>query len=280
MSRVSPAVRSRFRVKRLSDGRALINLGSSARVAPGWNNLDSSWLIRIGRHRRLSSALHHLRLINEARFARILRLDPDTVLWDLSKGIPFADRTFDGVYHSHVLEHIDREAAPTFLRECCRVLKPGGILRVVVPDLEAQARHYLDVVGRLPEDATLVEHTAAIEKMIDQLVLRTPRHRREQPPIVRWLENLLIADTARAGILHRWMYDRFSLEEALRQAGFEGIRRHTETTSGIADWRSFHLDSEPSGSAHKPGSLYVEGSRPAAPTSAPGSGTSTSLAAG
>lgn len=277
---MTAALRSRFRVKRLPDGRALINLGSSARVAPGWNNLDSSWLIRIGRHRRLSSVLHQLKLINEPRYTRMLQLDPDTVLWDLSKGIPFADQTFDGVYHCHVLEHIDRDAAPTFLRECCRVLKPGGVLRVVVPDLEAQARHYLDVVGRLPEGATLAEHMVAVERMLDQMVLRTPRYRREQPPIVRWLENILIADTARAGILHRWMYDRFSLAQALQQVGFEDIRKQTETTSCIADWRAFNLDTEPDGSPHKPGSLYVEGSRPAAPAAAPRSQASTSLAAG
>ena len=277
---MTAAWRSRFGVKRLPDGRALINLGSSARVAPGWNNLDSSWLIRIGRHRRLSSALHHLKLINEQRYARILQSDPDTVLWNLSKGIPFADQTFDGVYHCHVLEHIDREVAPTFLRECCRVLKPGGILRVTVPDLEAQARRYLDVVSRLPEGATLAQHTAAIEGMLDQMVLRTPRYRREQPPIVRWIENILIADTARAGILHRWMYDRFSLAQALLEAGFEDIRQQTETTSCIADWRMFNLDTEANGSSHKPGSLYVEGRRPSGPTSAPRSRYSTSLAAG
>ncbi len=253
---------SRFPVKRLPDGRALINLGSSARVAPGWNNLDFSWLIRLGRHRWLSALFHQLRLINEARYTRILQLDQDAVLWDLSKGIPFADQTFDGVYHCHVLEHIDREAAPTLLRECHRVLKPGGILRVVVPDLEGLARHYLDVVSRLPERATLTEHAFAVEEMIDQMVLRTPRYRREHPLIVRWLENILIGDTARAGILHRWMYDRFSLAQALREAGFEDIQQQTETTSRISDWRAFNLDTKPDGSPYKPGSLYMEGCRP------------------
>src|SRR5206468_6458028 len=62
---------------------------------------------------------------------------------NLRRGIPFPDDTFEVVYHSHVLEHFPREGAREFLRECLRVLKPGGILRVVVPDLEVLARTYL-----------------------------------------------------------------------------------------------------------------------------------------
>jgi SAM-dependent methyltransferase len=254
--------RSRFPVKRLPDGRACINLGSSTRVASGWNNVDFSWIIRFGRHRRLSSLLYKLGLIHEARYARILQMDPDAVLWDLSKGIPFADQTFDVVYHCHLLEHIDREAAPGFLCECYRVLRPGGILRVVVPDLERLVRNFVDVMDRLPDRADMVEYTSAIEKVFDQMVLRTPEFRKEQKPIVRLLENVLIGDTARAGILHRWMYDRFSLEQLLREVGFEDVQLRTATTSQIAGWPSFNLDTEPDGSTYKPGSLYMEGRRP------------------
>ena len=62
---------------------------------------------------------------------------------DLSKGIPFPDASFDVVYHSHLLEHFSQAAGKTFLQECYRVLRPQGILRVVVPDLEQIARTYL-----------------------------------------------------------------------------------------------------------------------------------------
>ena len=51
---------------------------------------------------------------------------------DLSKGIPFDDNSVDVVYHSHLLEHIDRKNVPTFLKEIRRVLKPRGIHRIVV----------------------------------------------------------------------------------------------------------------------------------------------------
>ena len=55
---------------------------------------------------------------------------------DISKGLPFDDGQFDAVYHSHVLEHLDPAAGRALLAECLRVLKPGGVVRIVVPDLE------------------------------------------------------------------------------------------------------------------------------------------------
>ncbi|MCA6595314.1 MAG: methyltransferase domain-containing protein [Pseudanabaena sp. M046S1SP1A06QC] len=62
---------------------------------------------------------------------------------DLKQGISFPDNSFDVVYHSHVLEHFSKAEAEPFIRECYRVLRPQGILRVVVPDLEQIAKMYL-----------------------------------------------------------------------------------------------------------------------------------------
>ncbi len=253
--------RSRFPVKRLPDGRALLNLGTSARVAPGWNNVDFSWLIRLGRHPRLCAVLHKLGWLSDDRYLRILKLDRDTVFWDLSRGIPFAEKTFDGVYHSHLLEHLDQEVAPSFLQECHRVLKPGGILRVVVPDLEKLARGYLGVVDRMPDQATLVQHTFAVEELFEQMVVRIPKVRKEQKWLVQFLEHIFMGDTARAGTLHRWMYDRFSLAELLRQADFRDIQVLNAFTSQIGGWSEFHLDTEPDDSPYKANSLYIEGRR-------------------
>jgi SAM-dependent methyltransferase len=255
------AARDRFPVKRLPDGRALVNLGSSARCAPGWNNVDFGWLIRLGRHRTLCALLRRAGLLSEARHARILSLDPDAVLWDLRKGIPFADGTFDGVYHCHVLEHIDREDAPAFMAECLRVLKPGGVLRVVVPDLEALARKYLAIVDREAGEGRAGAHAAAVGAMIDQMVPRVPRERSGRGALVRTIENLLVGDTSKSGALHRWMYDRHSLSGLMADAGFTGIRGCGATTSRIGGWAGFHLDTEPDGTVYKPDSLYMEGVR-------------------
>jgi len=252
---------SRFPVKRLPDGRAFINLGSSARGHLGWNNVDFNWIVRLGKYPRLYHLLYRRGLLSVERYRRLQQMDPSTVVWDLRKGIPFADATFDGAYHCHVLEHIDREAAPVFIRECHRVLKPNGILRVVVPDFEYLARHYIGCVDRLPDNADMEEHLFRVSEMIDQMVIRTPRDRQGRPRIIRFAENIILGDTAKNGALHRWMYDRFSLAELLRECGFVDIRQQDATSSYISDWAEFHLDTEPDGTIYKPGSLYIEGRR-------------------
>jgi hypothetical protein len=68
---------------------------------------------------------------------------PIVVACDITRGLPYGSNEFDTVYHSHVLEHLDCDKALPFLRECHRVLKKEGIIRVVVPDLEQIAREYL-----------------------------------------------------------------------------------------------------------------------------------------
>ena len=68
---------------------------------------------------------------------------PHVRAYNLLKGLPYPDHRFEAVYHSHVLEHFPREKAADFIRECFRVLKPGGIIRVVVPDLEDIVREYI-----------------------------------------------------------------------------------------------------------------------------------------
>ena len=62
---------------------------------------------------------------------------------DINKGLPFADSTFDAVYLSHVLEHLSYKKALELIEEINRVLVPGGITMVVVPDLEQIAREYI-----------------------------------------------------------------------------------------------------------------------------------------
>jgi len=67
---------------------------------------------------------------------------PHVKTYNLLKGIPLSSDKFDVIYHSQVLEHFPKEKAPDFIRECFRILKPGGIMRVVVPDLENIVNEY------------------------------------------------------------------------------------------------------------------------------------------
>lgn len=70
-------------------------------------------------------------------------VDKDVIGYDINKRIPFTDNSFDVVYHSHLIEHIPKKRAESFIKDCVRIVRPGGIMRVVVPDLEQIARMYL-----------------------------------------------------------------------------------------------------------------------------------------
>lgn len=56
---------------------------------------------------------------------------------DLEEGLPFEDNSVDLLYASHVLEHIRK--FPQLMAECCRVLKPRGVLALRVPDASCRA---------------------------------------------------------------------------------------------------------------------------------------------
>ena len=102
---------------------------------------------------------------------------PEVIQVNLIKGIPFPDNTFEVVYHSQVLEHIPKENAPFFIEECYRVLKPGGILRVVLPDLENIAKEYLKYLQQNidnPTEESEANYDWMLLEMYDQTVRNVP----------------------------------------------------------------------------------------------------------
>jgi predicted SAM-dependent methyltransferase len=101
---------------------------------------------------------------------------PGVMACNLSHGLPFADNSFDVIYHSHLLEHFPKRYAPIFLHECFRVLKPGGIIRVVVPDLEQMARLYLDLLEKAlqGDEEAQKRYDWIMLEMFDQMVRNEP----------------------------------------------------------------------------------------------------------
>ncbi|MEO7318925.1 MAG: methyltransferase domain-containing protein [Chthoniobacteraceae bacterium] len=93
---------------------------------------------------------------------------------DAAIGLPFLDNTFAAVYHSHVLEHLDGGAGRKLLRECFRVLQPGGVVRVVVPDLERIATGYLERLtdARSGREGARRRYTWAVLELCDQMTRR------------------------------------------------------------------------------------------------------------
>ena len=99
-----------------------LNFGCGTRFAQGWTNID-----------------FHGDGVNVMRV-------------NLLAGFPFPDNYFDAVYSSHVLEHFTPQHGTFLIQESCRVLKPGGILRTVVPDLEATIQEYTRILAMEDSD--------------------------------------------------------------------------------------------------------------------------------
>lgn len=95
---------------------------------------------------------------------------------DLGAGIPFESNSCDVIYHSHLLEHFSKSDAPVFLKDCLRALKPDGIIRVVVPDLENIVRLYLLLLEKsLKGDAEAQKRYDWIMlELFDQMVRNQP----------------------------------------------------------------------------------------------------------
>jgi predicted SAM-dependent methyltransferase len=98
---------------------------------------------------------------------------PGVIAHNLSKGVPYEDASFDVVYHSHVLEHFSKNDGQKFIHECNRVLKPGGIIRIAVPDLETLANEYLKNLRIASiDDSALNEanYDWSVIELMDQMV--------------------------------------------------------------------------------------------------------------
>lgn len=62
---------------------------------------------------------------------------------NVRRPLPLADESVDAVYHEHLIEHLPYEQALALIRECARILRPGGVLRVGVPDFGRYAASYV-----------------------------------------------------------------------------------------------------------------------------------------
>ena len=227
---------------------------------PRVTNIDRSIHARLRRN-AVGRRLAPLVLKGERR-QLFLGMD-DVLVHDLRKGIPVPDASVDAVYHSHVLEHLDRGAVPAFLSEVRRVLRPGGVHRVVVPDLEAYAREYLaslERASRAPQ--ARAQHDTTVSEMILQMVRREASGTSEQASLQRRVENLLLGDARKRGETHMWMWDRVNLPEVLERAGFRDVQIVDWQTSCIPDWNEIGLDRDHGGGEYKPESMYVEALAP------------------
>jgi SAM-dependent methyltransferase len=233
----------------------ILNLGCGTRTSVAAVNIDWSPYLRVHQS-RLGRKLAPL-VLRGTRLEAFRALDSEIVVHDLRKGIPVNSESVDAVYHSHVLEHIDGKDVSAFFAEVHRVLRPGGVHRVVVPDLEAHVQMYLASL-----DEVRTDHDEAIYGLIGQSVRREAGGTSQQRPLRRRIENLVLGDARKRGETHQWAWDHLNLRQALERAGFRDFRTLSATDSQIPDWAMIGLDVNCDGTPYKSDSLWAEAIKP------------------
>ena len=179
-----------------------LNLGGGLSAFQGWINVD------IARYAALKTLPRPMLRLLYARSAWKHSMDFDTyhrilasgefIRHNLTRGIPFDDDTIDYIYASHFLDSLTRSDGVRLLEEAARVLRPGGMIRLSVSDLERNIELYLSG-----------DREAALQRLYPQSLSRAN--------------------------LRYWMYDFATLHSALLAAGFADIERRTFQCGAVPD---------------------------------------------
>jgi predicted SAM-dependent methyltransferase len=211
-----------------------LNLGCGQSPSPGWLSYDNSPTVWLGKSPFLTRLLHRVGLIDADtfQFAAFCRTN-DVRRANVARRIPHATATVDAIYSSHMIEHLVHAAAWAFLLECHRVLRPGGRLRLAVPDLAALAHEYL--------------RNGDADNFLGQLQFET--HPPERPfAKLKWL---LFGSRG-----HHWMYDARSLGVLMAEAGFVEVEVMEPGQTRIVESSGLDLRER------QANSLYLEAVRP------------------
>lgn len=114
-----------------------LHLGCFDQVVPGWVNTDVTPHLFVARVPGLAYLLHRVRILSDVRYQQHKnRIFRQVRYLNVTKRVPFADDSVRYVYAAHLLEHLYPEQAPYCVSEIHRVLRPTGIVRLAVPDLD------------------------------------------------------------------------------------------------------------------------------------------------
>jgi SAM-dependent methyltransferase len=176
-----------------------VHYGCGLTAPDGWINFDSSPTLIIQK----------IPLLGRLAGKSLNVIFPSNVRYgDIVKGLPVRANSCDGIYCSHVLEHLSRNDFLKALQNSYSMLKPGGIFRLVVPDLESYIREY----ERMKADN---DPFASVTFMEQTLLGEVDR-----PQGLKRMISYLIGNSR-----HLWMWDEASIREELKKCGFMHIRK-------------------------------------------------------
>jgi predicted SAM-dependent methyltransferase len=180
LPRRSRAIRSYL----AANGTPRLQIGSGDNVLAGWLNTD----------------LHPKR--------------PEVAFLDATERFPVGDATFEYVFSEHQIEHIDHEQGRHLLRECFRVLRPGGRLRVATPDLDRLLR-----LAASPRSAIQERY---IRWITDEFIRDDSEYRHTS-----------VINNAFRAWGHQFLYDAETLRLDMEVAGFVDVTRFAPGESAV-----------------------------------------------
>lgn len=156
----------------------------------GWLSTDVTPHLFVAKVPGLAWLMHQAGKMSDERYEEHRRgAFKDIRYLNVTKDWPFTNEAFEAVYSSHVLEHLPLHGAKLCLAESYRCLKKGGVLRILVPDLDAHIHDY--------------DPKAALD----------------------WAINLFEANERVEKNMHHFMYNFESIQTLMKSAGFTQVIR-------------------------------------------------------
>jgi SAM-dependent methyltransferase len=190
-----------------SKGEIWLNVASSIYVLPDFVNLDNHIFLL------LRGILPALKAILPSKYHgwmnSYIEATGKAVMLkhDCRKKLEFPDNSVDHILCSHFLEHVYPQETKFILNDFLRVLKPGGTLHVIVPDIENNIHNYMK-----QKEAGNVN--AADNFILDTLLSKDDRGS---------LKYRVMEFHGGFGLQHRWMYDFSSMNYLVKSIGFDII---------------------------------------------------------
>jgi len=192
-----------------------LNLGCGPVHAAGWINIDGSNRAYLASHlNQIDCLLVKFGLIPPTEFCK------STKYHNLFKRLPYPDNSVACIYAGELWEHFEYEDASNLTKECYRILRPKGVLRVRVPDSPAFWERYLHLYR---------------EEM------SKPRNERKAKPLIEHTQMFFNDICTRKkylgsmGHTHKWNFDEVQLVEMFEMSGFIHVERMQFRESRIPD---------------------------------------------
>jgi predicted SAM-dependent methyltransferase len=173
-----------------------VQFGSGPKAHQGWLNFDCSPTLRVQKTPIIGAIVRH-------RMA--IEFDAAVLYGDTRVGLPLNNSSVSFLYCSHVLEHLSLEDFRQSLKDCYRILVPGGVFRAVMPDLEG-------IIATYQKDSA---PDACSRMMVNSYMATVSRPR-----------GLMgLARTVWGNSRHLWLWDYKGAKAELEFAGFVDVRR-------------------------------------------------------